>query len=48
MHLLNTLMKKLHRNDGRSTKSAYKFMVIILLLAIELKAATNGNSTNDL
>ena len=33
-------------NDSRDTKSAYKFMVIIPLMAIELKATPNGNPTN--
>ena len=36
------------KNGGRDTKPAYKFMVIIPFLAIELKASTNGDPTNDM
>ena len=35
------------KNSGRDTKPAYKFMAIISLLAIELKATPNGNQTNN-
>ena len=41
------LNSHLIKNGSSSTKPAYKFMVIILLLVIELKATHNGSSTND-
>ena len=41
---LNCLLIK---NSGRGTKPTYKFMVIISLLVIELKATPNGNPTNN-
>ena len=35
------------KNGGRGTKPTYIFMVIIPLLVIELKAAPNGNPSDD-
>ena len=35
------------KNGSKGTKPAYKFMVSIPLLAIELKATPNGNPIND-
>ena len=35
------------RNSVRGTKPYYKFMMIIPLFVIDLKAISNGNLTND-
>ena len=35
------------RNNERGTTPAYKSLVMISLLVIELKATLNGNSTDD-
>ena len=35
------------KNGRRGTKPAYKFIVVIPLLAIELKTTLNGYPTND-
>ena len=36
------------KNGGKGTKPVYNFMVIISILAIELKVTPNGNPTNDM
>ena len=44
---LALLSNEKSKNGDRSTKPAHKFMAIIPLLAIDLKATSNDNPTND-